>query len=107
MSSNAKNAGMFLSSCVFAVVMKIPPHAHHAEGAKPKSSYLLFHLPHPVRATDLVAVWVRLPARHQEDFPEPAKLTAVRCAVSSFTEKGKLSGDNIIILDNDRKRKKG
>jgi len=81
MNSNAKNAEMYLNFCVFAVVMKIQPHARHAEGIKPRSCYPYSHLPRPVRATDSGAAWVRRPARHQEGFPEPAKLAAVRCAV--------------------------
>jgi hypothetical protein len=52
MSSSAKNAGMYLNFCVFAVVMKIPPPVLHAEGIKPRSCYPYSHLPRPVRATD-------------------------------------------------------
>jgi len=81
MNSSAKNAEMFLNFCVFTVEMKIPPHARHAEGIKPRSCYPYSHPPRPVRATDSGAARVRRPARHQEDFPEPAKLAAVRCTV--------------------------
>jgi len=77
--------------------MKLPPHAHHAEEAKPKSSYPLFHLPRPVRAKDSGAAWLQRPARHQEGFPEPVKLAAVRCTVYFFTKKGNLSGNNRVL----------
>jgi len=77
---------MYLNICVFAVVMKLPQHAHHAEKAKPKSSYPLFHLPRPVRATDSGAACLQRPARHQEDFPEQDKPAAVRCLFLYFTE---------------------